>query len=656
MNIIEVVGLSFCYTDHEYALDNVTMRFKKGRTTAILGGNGSGKSTLFLNLNGVLKPESGKVIFNGEEILYNKKDLLKLRRNIGIVFQNPDDQLFSSDVKKDISFGLVNQGLSVAEINERIEFVIGKVGIASLINKPTHALSFGQKKRVAIAGVLAMQPSVIILDEPTAGLDPCGVSDILHLLNEIKQSMNVSVIMSTHDIDIIPLYCDDVYVLDKGRWVFEGTPNELVRNAKLLRDHNLRLPRITHLMEVLHHKDKLNVDAGAATISEARSSIKKIFAQCESADGYIVKSGTKLRLGFTTGSCAAAAAKAAAIMLLQKQKLNNVRLTLPDGKQLLLDIEDALLQDETSVCCVKKDAGDDPDVTNGIKVYASVEKVKNGIKIDGGIGVGRITKKGLPFKIGQAAINPVPTEMIKNALQEVADLYDYSGGFNVEIYVPDGAEVAKKTFNPRLGIVGGISILGTTGIVEPMSERALIETIKLEIDAKKRNSKKVLFVSPGNYGLNFARQYLALDIDLAVKCSNFIGETLDYALYLGFEKLLLVGHIGKLVKLAAGVMNTHSKTADCRNEIFACHAALCGADTKVAEDIMKASTTDEIHSILIDKNIVKMVYDSILKRILFHVNYRTHNKIRIELIVFNNVNGILMQTNNAADFIQELRR
>jgi len=277
MNIIEVKNLSFCYEDEELALDNISLQIKKGRTTAVLGGNGSGKSTLFLNLNGVIKPKSGEVIFNGKELSYNKKYLLQLRKNIGIVFQDPDDQLFSSDVKKDISFGLVNQGFSLEEVNKRIEFVVQKTGIESILNKPTHALSFGQKKRVAIAGVLAMQPDVIILDEPTAGLDPSGVSEILNLLNEIKQTMGVTIIISTHEIDLVPLYCDDVLVLDKGKIVFDGTTQELLINSKILREHNLRLPRISHLMEVLHDKDKLDVDKFSATISQARKSLKKLF-------------------------------------------------------------------------------------------------------------------------------------------------------------------------------------------------------------------------------------------------------------------------------------------------------------------------------------------------------------------------------------------
>ena len=276
MNIVEVKDLCYSYKDSEMALKKVNMSFKKGKTTAVLGGNGAGKSTLFLNLNGVLTPSSGKVYFEGNEVKYNKKDLIEIRKKIGIVFQDPDDQLFSASVVKDISFGLMKQGLSNEEVKNRVDQVVQQTGIEHIVDKPTHALSFGQKKRVAIAGILVMQPSLIILDEPTAGLDPQGVSEILHLLEDIKENMGISVIISTHDIDLVPLYCDDVFVLDMGTVIFSGTPDELFAKPELLRKHNLRLPRITHLMNILYDKDNLDVDRAASTISQARKSIKNL--------------------------------------------------------------------------------------------------------------------------------------------------------------------------------------------------------------------------------------------------------------------------------------------------------------------------------------------------------------------------------------------
>ncbi len=273
MNIIEVRNLCYSYEDGEPALDNINLDIAKGKTTAVLGGNGAGKSTLFLNLNGVLKPKSGSVYFEGREIKYSKKELLELRRKIGIVFQDPDDQLFSASVIKDVSFGLMKLGLELDEIRARIDAVVGQTGIESVMDKPTHALSFGQKKRVAIAGVLVMRPEVIILDEPTAGLDPQGVSEILGLLCDIREKTGVTVLISTHDIDLVPLYCDEAVVLDKGKVVFSGLPGRLFSRPELLREHNLRLPRINHLMNILHDRDGLAVDTTAATISQARRSI-----------------------------------------------------------------------------------------------------------------------------------------------------------------------------------------------------------------------------------------------------------------------------------------------------------------------------------------------------------------------------------------------
>lgn len=372
-------------------------------------------------------------------------------------------------------------------------------------------------------------------------------------------------------------------------------------------------------------------------------------------DKFIVKSGKRLRLGITTGTCAAAAAKACAIMLLDKKKINEVKLFLPGGEDKTLEIMDVSIVDTAVSCCTIKDAGDDPDVTDGLKIYSKVKKIEKGIIIEGGIGVGRVTRPGLPCKVGEPAINPVPRRMIVDALQNVSKQFGYQGGFDVEIFVPEGERAAKKTFNERLGICGGISILGTTGIVEPMSETALIDTIKLEIDLRKANAQKVLLLSPGNYGLDFTKDFLGLDINKAVKISNFVGEALDYAVYKGFNKILLVGHVGKLVKIAAGVMNTHSKIADCRNEIFAAHCALAGSKKEVIQNIMNSTNTVEIHSILLDEKLCDEVYKSILRKIVYNINYRLMNRAEVELVIFSNENGILMKTEGADDFIAQLK-
>ena len=248
-----------------------------------------------------------------------------------------------------------------------------------------------------------------------------------------------------------------------------------------------------------------------------------------------------LQMGYTTGSCAAAAAKAAAEMLLSGEEIRQVRLLTPKGIELYLELEEIMRKKSEVSCAVRKYSGDDPDVTNGILVYATVQKVEKKSKInsensvdlsekinlDGGIGIGRVTKPGLEQKIGQAAINKVPRRMICEAVEEVCRKYEYTGNLQVRLSVPEGAEVAKKTFNPRLGIEGGISILGTTGIVEPMSEKALTDTIYLEMKMLKENGTDWCYAVPGNYGMDFLRKKLHVDTALSVKCSNYVGETIE---------------------------------------------------------------------------------------------------------------------------------
>ncbi len=366
---------------------------------------------------------------------------------------------------------------------------------------------------------------------------------------------------------------------------------------------------------------------------------------------FIVKEGRKLKCGFTTGSCAAAAAKACAVMLLGDETVEEVIIDTPKGVTLTLQVEDIVKQEGWISCSVKKDAGDDPDVTHGIKIYARVEKTATGISIDGGKGVGRVTKPGLSIGVGEAAINPVPRQMIEEGLLQTAGRYKYQGGFSVEISAEGGEEIAKKTFNPRLGIEGGISILGTSGIVEPMSEKALIDTIHVEINSKAAENCEVLLVSPGNYGRDFSLEKFGLDIEKGIKCSNFIGETIDYAVYKDIKNILLIGHAGKLCKIAGGIMNTHSRTADCRCEIFAAHAALAGASGVCIKSIMEAITTDQITEILQESGLMEQVYGSILNKIEYHLNQRAAFKARVEVVMFTGRNKGFFKTTGAHNFI-----
>lgn len=271
--ILETEALTYSYNSSQLVLDNMTMRFEEGKIISVLGANGAGKTTLFLHLNGILKPDSGEVIYNGKSISYKKKDLHRLRAEIGIVFQNPDDQLFSATVFDDVSFGAINLGLGAEEVTKRVNDILERLELSDLKDRPTHSLSFGQKKRVAFAGVMVMQPKVIILDEPTAGLDPVGVSELMHVLKKICKEDNITIIIATHDIDVVPVYCDYIYVIDNGRVMGSGTPSEIFSRPGLLRENRLRLPRISHLLEILNKEDGLDVDFSSATISGARREI-----------------------------------------------------------------------------------------------------------------------------------------------------------------------------------------------------------------------------------------------------------------------------------------------------------------------------------------------------------------------------------------------
>lgn len=371
----------------------------------------------------------------------------------------------------------------------------------------------------------------------------------------------------------------------------------------------------------------------------------------------ILKNQKELRMGYTTGSCAAAAAKAAAYMLLSEELLTEVSLLTPKGIMLYLDVEHIQRTKDQVYCGIQKDSGDDPDVTHGIYVYATVLKATgNELHLDGGEGVGRVTQKGLSQSIGEAAINPVPRCMILDAVQEVRQQFGYTGGLDILISIPEGVRLAGKTFNPRLGIVGGISVLGTSGIVEPMSEKALTDTIYLEMKFLKENGHDWCYVVPGNYGSDFLTETLKYDGNLAVKCSNYIGEVIDDAVSLKIKGILLIGHVGKLVKLAAGVMNTHSHQADCRMEVLASHAAMAGADAASVTKLMNCITTTEALDYLKEWQLLDAVMKTIMQRIESHLQHRAGETVKIGAIVFSQEEGILGETTNTRELLDCIRR
>ena len=264
--------------------------------------------------------------------------------------------------------------------------------------------------------------------------------------------------------------------------------------------------------------------------------------------------------------------------------------------------------------------------------------------------MGRVTKRGLDQPVGAAAINSVPRRMIRENVEEVMRLCDYRGGLAIMISVPEGEALAKKTFNPRLGIVGGISILGTTGIVEPMSEQALVDTIHVELRQRRANGADYVLLTPGNYGADFIRASIGLDPRTAVLTSNFIGDALEHCRALGFRGALLVGHIGKLVKLAGGMWNTHSKCGDCRMELIAAHAAALGLPPARVEEVLDCATCDDALRILKEEQLYDAVLARLAERIEFHLAHKC-GEMAAGAIVFSKEYGLLCRTSRAQELL-----
>ena len=377
---------------------------------------------------------------------------------------------------------------------------------------------------------------------------------------------------------------------------------------------------------------------------------------------YVNVDGKKLRLGYTTGSCSAAASKAAAMMLLTGKRVDNIKLLTPKGIELDLTVEDITIEKDRVSCAIRKDSGDDPDVTNGALIYSEVTLTdeEGTVEIDGGFGVGRVTKPGLDQPVGNAAINSTPRRMIRENLLEVMEMTGYDGGLKAVISIPLGEELARKTFNPRLGIEGGISVIGTTGIVEPMSEAALIETIRVELRQKKELGCEYVLLTPGNYGSDFIRDGLGIDPETAVQTSNFIGDSLDYCVELGFKGALLIGHIGKLVKIAGNMMNTHSKYGDCRMEILGSAAAVYGVKPETAKYILSCAACDEAVRVLREEGIDIPTLELVSERIDHNLANRAFKACAIGqtfetgAIMFSTEYGVLGKTKDADMLLKKI--
>ncbi|MFQ5975354.1 MAG: cobalt-precorrin-5B (C(1))-methyltransferase CbiD [Candidatus Hydrothermarchaeales archaeon] len=356
---------------------------------------------------------------------------------------------------------------------------------------------------------------------------------------------------------------------------------------------------------------------------------------------YVQKNGKTLRRGYTTGTCAAAAAKAATKMLYTEEDVDKVEVMLPTGDEIRLSIVDRKIGADKASCCVIKDAGDDPDVTNGAKICAIARKVTYGVTIKGGKGVGTVTKNGLEVAVGEAAINPVPMKMIRD---EVSRTLPKGRGVEIEIKVLDGEKLAKRTLNKKLGIVGGISIIGTTGIVEPRSLDAFKRSLSPQIDIALAAGFDDLVLVPGRIS---ERNAIAADVpeDAIIQMGNFVGFILKECARKGVKRALLYGRSGKLVKVSAGIFDTHSKTADARLETIAAHAASLGAGKETVKGILNANTTEEARGILKMEGLLR-VFDIIAERASTRAMEYTNNKLDVATIITSRGGEIIGRDGN----------
>ena len=379
-----------------------------------------------------------------------------------------------------------------------------------------------------------------------------------------------------------------------------------------------------------------------------------------------VRSGTEqLRCGYTTGSCAAMAASASVRALLLGAFEPQARIIAPDGTTLAADVIDASLDRGalSASCAIRKDAGDDVDATDGIAVYAHVTWTPASadgdgevvVTIDGGEGVGRVVRPGLDQPVGAAAINRTPRAMIETAVRAACEEMGASGGWQVVVSVPDGVEIARKTFNERLGVVGGISILGTSGIVEPRSVAAYVQSVALELQQAVALGHRGVLLVPGNYGRAFVRASAELRELPCVSFGNYLGEALDVAGTCGLEQVVIVGHVGKLAKVAGGAMNTHSRVADGRRETLCAHAAIAGGSTRLARQLMATTSTEACLDLLDEAGLLAQVCDSVTEAVAAHVRSRAGVRVGIGVILFSQSRGELARSAGTSDLVARMR-
>ena len=606
----------------------------RGKILTLIGPNGAGKSTLLKTLAGQLAPVGGTVLLDGQDLTSytGNARAQKLALMLPHTRRTELTTCFEFAAAGRIPYTGRLGILSDAD-RQQVHAALELVGAEHLADRDFNCISDGQRQRTLLARAICQQPEIILLDEPTSFLDIKGKIELLTILQKLAHTQNLAVIVSLHELDMAQKISDAVVCVSPGHVSGVLTPEQAFAPENI---------RTLYRLSAEQYE----------TLFGAPKPAKPKFE-------HYVRSGQKLlRCGYTTGTCAALAAAGAARLLLTGTTPETVALRTPKG--IVVEVAPLFCRKtaDGAECAIEKDGGDDVDVTTGLPVIAQVALLPDvsGVVISGGKGVGRVTKPGLDQPVGEAAINHVPREMITEALHREAENAAYQGGFSVTISIEGGEEVAKRTFNPHIGVEGGLSVLGTSGIVEPMSQQAILDTIQLEMNqaSLRAGTPRRLILAPGNYGLDHLHEtYPKFAAVPVVKTSNFIGDTLDMAASAKFEEVLLVGHVGKLVKLAGGIMNTHSHTADCRTELFCTHAALCGASREICSALMDAATTDACLDILDAAELRAPVLESLLRAIQLHLDRRAAGTFRVGAILFSNQHGPLGQTETAAQILNE---
>ena len=630
-NLCETRHLAMGY-DKTPLAQEIGLELAPGQILTLIGPNGAGKSTLLKTLAGQLAPLGGAVLLEGQDLARYTGTARAQKMALMLPHTRPTEltTCFEFAAAGRIPYTGRLGILSPAD-RQIVAGALERVGAGTLADRDFNCISDGQRQRILLARALCQQPRLILLDEPTSFLDVKGKIELLSILQKLAHEEGLGVIVSLHELDMAQKISDAVVCVAP-----RAVSGVLTPDAAFAPENIRQLYDLT--------KEQYTAVFGAPQ--------KPRFE-------HYVRSGQKLlRCGYTTGTCAALAAAGAARLLLTGAVPESISLRTPKG--IVVEVAPLFCRRaaEGAECAIEKDGGDDVDVTTGLPVIAAVElRQDTAITIQGGKGVGRVTRPGLDQPVGEAAINHVPRQMIETALRAEAEAAGYPGGFGVTISIPGGEEVARRTFNPHIGVEGGLSVLGTSGIVEPMSQQAILDTIQLEMDQAALANPRQLILAPGNYGLDYLRdaypEFAGIPV---VKTSNFIGDTLDMAAAAGFEEVLLVGHVGKLCKLAGGIMNTHSHTADCRTELFCAHAALCGADRALCARLMDAATTDACLDLLDQAQLRTPVLESLLAAIQLHLDRRAAGTFRVGAVLFSNQHGPLGTTQTAKELLEQWKQ